>query len=174
MIYLIGNKDSGPIKIGYTGNKTAKNRLSGIQNGNPNRLHILFTKLGDMADERSIHKLLSSHRKVGEWFDREAVLEWANNEKDIIWVDAMPQASNVTEHKVTKVMKNYCVGNKSIRIGGLRKQFRLLNTQNFLTINGWKLMKRTHTEENRKLADRFRLSMFPSSLKGKLEWLPSI
>jgi hypothetical protein len=53
-VYVIGEEDDGPIKIGVSKDPIA--RLRGMQTGNPRRLRIEYVLVGDMAAEKVIHE----------------------------------------------------------------------------------------------------------------------
>jgi len=82
-IYLIGEADDGPLKIGLS--KDPLSRLRTMQTGNPRRLRIEHVVVGDMALEKLLHELwepfaIKSAAKAGkpnaapgtEWFTAEA------------------------------------------------------------------------------------------------------
>lgn len=56
------------VKIGYTRGEDAKSRLQSLQTGNPQALELLATAIGDMSDERALHKEFDEYRTAGEWF----------------------------------------------------------------------------------------------------------
>lgn len=68
-IYIIGERDSGVLKIGIAHN-TVK-RLNGIKIGNPHDIDILWERsIGAHARavEQSVHLALAGVRIRGEWF----------------------------------------------------------------------------------------------------------
>ena len=82
-VYLIGEADNGPLKIGVSKDPIA--RLRTMQTGNPRRLRIEYVLLGGMAIEKLLHELwepfaVLSARSTGkpdaapgtEWFKPEA------------------------------------------------------------------------------------------------------
>lgn len=54
-VYVIGEADDGPLKIGLSKDPTA--RLRTMQTGNPRRLRIEYVLMGDMAIEKLLHEL---------------------------------------------------------------------------------------------------------------------
>jgi hypothetical protein len=58
-IYLIGEQDDGPFKIGFS--KDPIGRLRTMQTGNPRRLRIEYVLVGDMALEKLLHELWESY-----------------------------------------------------------------------------------------------------------------
>lgn len=82
-IYLIGEADDGPIKIGHSQDPVS--RLRTMQTGNPRRLRIEHVLVGDMGLEKLLHEFWEPHAiisnaKIGkpgaapgtEWFKPEA------------------------------------------------------------------------------------------------------
>lgn len=78
-VYIIGEEDDGPLKIGYSKDPIA--RLRTMQTGNPRRLRIEYALVGDMRLEKLLHELwepfaIISSRSAGkpnaapgtEWF----------------------------------------------------------------------------------------------------------
>ncbi len=65
-IYFVQAEDGGPIKIGLAACVWC--RLSSLQTGNPARLLLLATTVGDCVDEAELHSRFSRHRLRGEWF----------------------------------------------------------------------------------------------------------
>lgn len=76
MIYFIGNRYDGPIKIGTTKNNPSK-RLSALQTGNPQKIELLACGEGDFTLEKQIHDSMKYARISGEWFSRTAAARWA-------------------------------------------------------------------------------------------------
>lgn len=76
-IYVVQALPLSPVKIGFT-SKHPLDRITELQIGNPHPLKILATVRGTMADERKIHKSLSSVRLTGEWF------EWTDLTRDFV------------------------------------------------------------------------------------------
>jgi hypothetical protein len=70
-IYVIGPKDHGPIKIGFT--KELHRRLKSIQTGHPEPLYIHhYVEVPENQTrliEGIIHKENKFHRTSGEWFN---------------------------------------------------------------------------------------------------------
>lgn len=78
-VYIIGTRHGdSPVKIGYAQNPAA--RLTELQCGNPEELVVLATIPARPAHERWFHLDLAAARVRGEWFDREAVIEFLTNE----------------------------------------------------------------------------------------------
>ena len=74
IVYFIGPKDSGHVKVGYTSTLKAEQRLAQLQTGSAESYVVLGTVDGGPIIERAIHELLAPHRVRGEWFEREAAL----------------------------------------------------------------------------------------------------
>ena len=66
MIYFIQNEATLAIKVGYTEN--VKGRLSSLRTSCADRLRLLGTISGGMAEERAIHARFAADRLSGEWF----------------------------------------------------------------------------------------------------------
>lgn len=109
-VYFIRRKDGiGPIKIGSTRN--VKNRLSGIQVGNPYKLKVIKEIYGEEFLEKQYHKKFDNLKLIGEWFKPDGrLLEFISN--------LIEDASYVTARKY--------FNNKEIKIEGI-KQFFLLD-----------------------------------------------
>jgi len=72
IVYLLRAGDTNSYKVGIT--QDIKNRLSQIQTGSPIKIEVVYThefKTIDSARivENKVHKILSSHRLHGEWFE---------------------------------------------------------------------------------------------------------
>jgi hypothetical protein len=67
-IYLIQNLRTKNIKVGYTDEESAKNRLQQLQTGHCDELVILLTFPGDRRLEQKLHKKLFLYHIRGEWF----------------------------------------------------------------------------------------------------------
>jgi hypothetical protein len=65
-IYAIYCPNKQEVKIGYAGNPIS--RLSQLQTGTTDRLDLLMTFVGGLAEEKQIHKELANYRISGEWF----------------------------------------------------------------------------------------------------------
>ena len=65
-IYAIYCPNKNEVKIGYAGNPIS--RLSQLQTGTTDRLDLLMTFVGGIAEEKQIHKELADYRISGEWF----------------------------------------------------------------------------------------------------------
>jgi hypothetical protein len=74
MVYFIGGKTNGPVKIGFTSSDNPKRRLGELQVGSPETLEILGQIDGTIETEHKIHSFLHLHKVRGEWFHREAAL----------------------------------------------------------------------------------------------------
>lgn len=68
--YLIGDTESGRIKIGYT-DGPVEQRLAALQTGNAARLVVLATRSGD--HEKALHDRFAAQRLGGEWFGLSAL-----------------------------------------------------------------------------------------------------
>ena len=67
-IYFIQQGDNGPVKIGYTEGRVTK-RLSMLQVGNPDKLHVLRIIDGTPKDEARVHVRFEDDWINGEWFE---------------------------------------------------------------------------------------------------------
>jgi Meiotically up-regulated gene 113 len=74
IVYFIGAAEAGPVKIGFTADRTAGSRLAQLQTGSHEALVVLGTVEAGPAVERAIHKVLNAHCIRGEWFERESAL----------------------------------------------------------------------------------------------------
>jgi hypothetical protein len=76
LIYVIRQRNSNNFKIGWTEQKkgmnekqSVKNRVAGLQTGNPEPLDIVgFFRASGTKTERALHSLFDSKRRTGEWF----------------------------------------------------------------------------------------------------------
>ncbi|MGL5881287.1 MAG: GIY-YIG nuclease family protein [Xenococcaceae cyanobacterium] len=66
LVYLIGNKRDGLIKIGVSQN--VEKRLKDLQSVYKTPLEIIATKRGSFDAEKELHKKFSQFRRHGEWF----------------------------------------------------------------------------------------------------------
>lgn len=66
MVYFIQALEGGPIKIGYTSSKSAKNRLANLQTAHAQKLVVLATT--ERHEEADLHERFKSLRLAGEWF----------------------------------------------------------------------------------------------------------
>lgn len=67
MIYFVQSSNGGPIKIGYT-SKNALQRVQALQVAHPEKLTLLGCIVGEVPDERALHKKFAEYRLHGEWF----------------------------------------------------------------------------------------------------------
>ena len=74
VVYFVGAQGAGPVKVGFTSDRTVLSRLSQLQTGTHEELVVLGRIEASPAVERAIHSLLASHSVRGEWFDREPAL----------------------------------------------------------------------------------------------------
>lgn len=74
VVYFIGAAESGPVKIGFTTDKSVESRLAQLQTGSHEKLFVLGAVDAGPAVERAIHNVLSTHLVRGEWFEREPAL----------------------------------------------------------------------------------------------------
>ncbi|MEK6664225.1 MAG: GIY-YIG nuclease family protein [Pseudomonadota bacterium] len=74
VVYFIGARTSGPVKVGFTTDRFVSSRLSNLQTGSHEELVVLGQVEAGPTVERAIHNLLSSHAVRGEWFEREPAL----------------------------------------------------------------------------------------------------
>ena len=73
-LYFIYCEEPKSIKIGIS--TKPLNRLSNLGTGCPSQLHLVFySKLFGKAAEGTLHQLLCSHRRKGEWFDWNAKVQ---------------------------------------------------------------------------------------------------
>ena len=95
MIYFIQGEITKLIKIGKTSQKTAIPRLNSMRTGSPDKLILLGTIPGDIAEESWLHKTLAEYRDHGEWFRPEPF--------------------------VMKVVEDLLLGNKKLKITTLKE-----------------------------------------------------
>ncbi len=74
LVYFIGNRESGPVKIGFTSNADPKPRLRQLQTSSPLDLEVIGAVKAYASIERNIQSFLTPHRIRGEWFERQAAL----------------------------------------------------------------------------------------------------
>lgn len=67
VVYFIRNRDTGAVKIGTTGNITARLNALRLQGGLD--LELLGTVSGGRDVEGGLHRLFAVHRVRGEWFN---------------------------------------------------------------------------------------------------------
>ncbi len=85
IVYFIGQEESGPVKIGFTADRTGQRRLNQLQTGSPEKYVILGSIGAGPSVEKAIHNLMAPHRISGEWFDRNealALLSHLNDDHD--------------------------------------------------------------------------------------------
>lgn len=71
-VYLINQKDTPLYKIGFTTDKDIEKRKKGLQTGNANLLEIMgYFPCSGVKVEGNLHKIFSSQRLQGEWFELE-------------------------------------------------------------------------------------------------------
>jgi hypothetical protein len=76
VIYLIQAEESKRVKIGFTrGLAPVEHRLSSLQVGSPEMLHILCCFEGTHEEEQSLHTQFAPYRMHGEWFRCEGGLQ---------------------------------------------------------------------------------------------------
>ena len=69
LVYFVQSAEAtGPIKIGRTGLKTFRSRMSELQTASPNRLNFIGALPEPWYDEKYVHKTFSVERLRGEWF----------------------------------------------------------------------------------------------------------
>jgi hypothetical protein len=68
-VYFIQEQNDGPIKIGYSARP--EKRLSDLQTGNPDQLHLRHVIPGDRQVERQLHRRFEPARIRLEWFGGE-------------------------------------------------------------------------------------------------------
>lgn len=66
MVYVIQQRNNGPIKIGKSGDLI--NRMGVLKQGNPYSFQILAVLEGGAELERRLHQRFSRYRIYGEWF----------------------------------------------------------------------------------------------------------
>jgi len=74
VVYFVGPKHTGPVKIGFTADQDVVSRLKQLQTGSHEELVVIGKIDGGPSVERAIHNFLSPHLVRGEWFDRQAAL----------------------------------------------------------------------------------------------------
>lgn len=74
VVYFVGARTAGPVKVGFTADRTVLSRLSQLQTGSHEELVVLGQVEASPTVERTIHNLLGSHVVRGEWFEREPAL----------------------------------------------------------------------------------------------------
>lgn len=102
VIYFVQSENGGHIKIGRA--EDLAKRLIGLASGRPDKLVVLASFPGTIADEKEIHALLAPHRDKGEWFlpnnDVVAAVAFAaqNGRGVIDWLrdKSRPQSHSVT------------------------------------------------------------------------------
>jgi hypothetical protein len=82
LVYFIGARTGGPVKIGFTADRNVAVRLTQLQTASPEELVVLGTVNGGPVVERAIHNFLGSHVVRGEWFERDAALALLDRLKD--------------------------------------------------------------------------------------------
>ena len=70
-IYVITN-GRDQFKVGYSKNPAA--RLGALQTANSDRLALVGTMPGTLADEWALHQHMAAHRLAGEWFVANQIL----------------------------------------------------------------------------------------------------
>lgn len=65
-VYFIQAESGGPIKIGKAVDPWQ--RLSQLQTGRHEKLHVLAVMPGGLDAEKQLHKKFAAHRVMGEWF----------------------------------------------------------------------------------------------------------
>lgn len=66
VVYFIQRGSEGPVKIGFS--KNPKGRLSSLQTGIPERLHLLGVLPGGKEEEQRLHRYFAAYCIQGEWF----------------------------------------------------------------------------------------------------------
>ncbi len=66
-VYFIRAVTTHRVKIGFT-ELDPVSRLATLQIGSPEKLELIGSLAGSMADERAIHKQFANQRQSGEWF----------------------------------------------------------------------------------------------------------
>ena len=66
-VYVIGEATSGLVKIGAAND--SRDRLQGLQTGNPRELRLLHEEPGVGPLERTLHERFAGRHLRGEWFD---------------------------------------------------------------------------------------------------------
>jgi hypothetical protein len=104
------------VKIGFTGKRSAANRLAGMQGGNPQPLRIILEVPGSLQHEELLHCVLTPHWMRGEWFRLDRV---SAAFIDAIETSGLPGAISeylrAIEDKdhatmVRRVMREFCSG----------------------------------------------------------------
>lgn len=85
-LYVVGEGDDGPVKIGIT-DRLSATRLAGLQVANPRLLKVVVDIPAPKGLERQLHGVCVHERIRGEWFRREGVvLHVIDVLKSIAWV----------------------------------------------------------------------------------------
>lgn len=66
-VYVIGHDESPMVKIGFS--RKVKRRITEMQPTCPYKLKLIWWCFGTQSDEQSMHRVFSSRRRHGEWFD---------------------------------------------------------------------------------------------------------
>jgi hypothetical protein len=72
-VYIIGQLDDGPVKIGITAH--IKRRLYALQHAHPYKLVVLAKYLAEDSEETKLHELFKQYRLSGEWFERSPAIK---------------------------------------------------------------------------------------------------
>lgn len=134
VIYFIQaiNNPNGPVKIGYS--KNPKKRLSSLQSGSPELLHIILTIKGKRDDEKRLHLYFEPLRLHGEWFSFEgylkALLEDKELQEEILTIALVSQLEETTEfRKISKPKKVKNLAKKLKRDAYRAEQDELLDAR---------------------------------------------
>jgi hypothetical protein len=71
-LYAIAAEGTGFVKLGIAVDVDA--RLKSLQCSSPSKLHLLASRIGTYADERTLHERFGEYRAEGEWFRNEGAL----------------------------------------------------------------------------------------------------
>ena len=87
MIYLILDRTSKLLKIGYSNNP--KIRKQSLQTGNGNKLELISTIEGNIFDEKLLHKKYSNLKFNNEWFiyNEEIVKEFLKSNVELLYTN---------------------------------------------------------------------------------------
>jgi len=109
-VYFI-QRETGPIKIGYSANVCA--RLASLRTSSAERLSLITTMVGDTEDERELHQFFRNCRLAGEWFSPnpllwEVILASINTGDWPDWFSSQYDLSLICHPSITSVADHHC------------------------------------------------------------------
>jgi hypothetical protein len=112
MIYFIGNKEKGFVKIGVA--KSVKNRFYSIQADNPYDLEILLELHGNYKVEKYLHNKFKENRIRGEWYKlSKSILDFISNPEMIFISDEL---GGKMDYSIENIKRLYIEGVSNINI----------------------------------------------------------